>query len=64
MGEKSTTIKFDVSLDENQIPDKITWEASDNSETGDCDAAFLTIWDQKEKKHASHRPLDKGYDDR
>ncbi|MDC1211877.1 gliding motility protein GldC [bacterium] len=49
MGEKSTTIKFDVSLDENQIPDKITWEASDNSETGDCDAAFLTIWDQKEK---------------
>jgi gliding motility-associated protein GldC len=49
MGENSNTIQFNVSLDENQIPDKITWKASDNGEQGDCDAAFLTIWDSKEK---------------
>ena len=49
MAEKDTKITFNVSLDENQIPSKITWEASDNQETGNCDAAFLTIWDQNEK---------------
>ena len=46
---KNTSITFNVDLDENQIPNKITWKASDNGETGACDAAFLTIWDKAEK---------------
>lgn len=49
MAEKDTTIQFNVYLDENQIPSEITWKASDNDETGKCDAAFLTIWDSEEK---------------
>ena len=49
MSEKQTNIQFNVALDENQIPSTITWKASDNDETGACDAAFLTIWDSNEK---------------
>lgn len=46
---RQTAITFNVNLDENQIPSEITWKATDNGETGLCDAAFLTIWDKNEK---------------
>lgn len=46
---KKSTIAFDVSLDENHVPDQITWSASDNNEGGEADATMLTIWDKKEK---------------
>ena len=49
MSEKETSIIFNVSLDENQIPESIRWRASDNGESGECDAAFLTIWDKDDK---------------
>ena len=46
---KKSTIAFDISLDENHVPDNISWRASDNGEGGDADATMLTIWDKKEK---------------
>lgn len=46
---RKAAITFDVTLDENHIPEKITWKADDNQESGDCDAAFLTIWDKNDK---------------
>lgn len=49
MNNNKNTIRFDIDLDENQIPQNITWQASDNENSGDCDAAFLTIWDKKDK---------------
>lgn len=49
MAERQTEITFQVNLDENHIPEHITWRASDNNDVGECDAAFLTIWDKKDK---------------
>lgn len=45
----SSEIKFSIELDENNIPEKIEWNASDNGGSGLCDAAFLTLWDKNEK---------------
>jgi gliding motility-associated protein GldC len=47
---KESEIKFIVSLDENQVPEKIQWEASDSGIIGrkDCLATLLSIWDTKE----------------
>ncbi len=47
---KDSEIKFIVSLDENKIPEKIQWEASESGMNGkkDCDATMLSIWDSKE----------------
>ncbi len=43
-------IKFTVSLDEEKIPVKLEWEASDSGMEGSkaCNATLLTIWDPKE----------------
>ena len=49
MNNSQNTIQFEIELDENQIPNQIVWKASDNQESGECDAAFLTIWDKKDK---------------
>jgi gliding motility-associated protein GldC len=49
MNNSQNIIQFEIELDENQIPNQIVWKASDNEESGECDAAFLTIWDKKDK---------------
>jgi gliding motility-associated protein GldC len=48
---KDSEIKFIVSLDENKIPEKIQWEASDSGVSGkkDCGATMLSIWDSKDR---------------
>jgi gliding motility-associated protein GldC len=46
---KKSEIKFTVTLDENNLPEKITWEASDNNAQSECKAIMLSIWDAKEK---------------
>ena len=50
---KNAEIKFTVELDQNNIPDKIFWQASDADFEGDksCDSIFISIWD-KEKKNS------------
>jgi len=50
MKKHESKIEITVELDENKIPEKILWSASDggilNEETK---AAFLSVWDSKKK---------------
>lgn len=46
---KNSEIKFEIGLDENHVPETISWEASDNGEKGQCDVTMLTMWDKNEK---------------
>ncbi len=46
---KKSQIVIDVELDENNVPDKMAWKSTENNESGVCDAAFLSIWDSKQK---------------
>lgn len=45
---KSSEIKFNVHLDENQVPEKIEWSAQDAGENSECKALLMSLWDQKE----------------
>jgi gliding motility-associated protein GldC len=47
---KSSEIKFTVTLDENKVPAKLEWEASDSGMEGRklCNATLLTMWDPSE----------------
>jgi gliding motility-associated protein GldC len=49
MGKKSE-INFTISLDENHIPEKIDWSASDTGEEGnkEAKAMIISLWDPKE----------------
>ncbi len=49
MANKKAQIIFDVELDENNVPEKLGWRASDSNDTGESDAAFITIWDKHDK---------------
>lgn len=43
---KKTQITFNVELDENKIPEKITWSANDGGvENKSSKAIFLSVWD-------------------
>jgi len=46
----NSEIKFNIRLDEDKIPETITWSASDSGIEGvkPCRATMLTIWDSKE----------------
>lgn len=48
---KTATINIYVELDDKQIPEKITWQASDSGEDElkECDSFSLSVWDTKEK---------------
>lgn len=48
---KTATINIYVELDDKQIPEKITWQASDSGEEElkECDSFSLSVWDTKEK---------------
>ena len=50
MSTKTSEIKFTVSLNENMIPEKIEWQAtdSDKSTVNECKSAFISLWDEKE----------------
>lgn len=47
---KTSEIKFRVTLDEEKIPQAITWEATDSGVEGEkpCKATMLTVWDATE----------------
>lgn len=47
---KKSEIKLTISLDENQVPEKIQWEASDSGEPGvnECKAFLMSLWDAKQ----------------
>ena len=48
MAKEEKTISFSVETDENNIPQKIGWNSSDDKEEKEAKAVFITIWDQEE----------------
>jgi gliding motility-associated protein GldC len=48
---KKSTIHFSVELDENNIPEKILWEATDKPEEGPSETKSISIslWDHQQK---------------
>lgn len=45
---KKTQISFNIELDENKIPEKITWSANDGGVNNkDSKAVFLSVWDHE-----------------
>lgn len=48
MANKTSEIKFNVTLDENRIPEQINWSAEDGGiEDKDTKAVMLSVWDSK-----------------
>ena len=50
---KKSTIHFEVELDQENIPEKITWQASDNPETDQpqvTKSASIALWDHETKQ--------------
>ncbi len=45
---KKSEIVFTVTLDENNLPDKIDWHASDANEQSTSKAVMIALWDAKE----------------
>ena len=47
---KQSEITFTISLDENQVPEKIKWEAEGSDKEGEnlSKAVMLALWDQDE----------------
>lgn len=47
---KQSEIKFNITLDENHVPEKIEWNADDSGEEGlkECKSMMISLWDAKE----------------
>jgi gliding motility-associated protein GldC len=51
MATKKSEIKFFVELDDNKVPEKLSWTAEDGGiEAEDSKAIMLSIWDHKAKE--------------
>ena len=51
MKKQKSKIEISVELDENKIPEKILWSASDAGiKDHETKAAFLSVWDSKRKE--------------
>ena len=50
MKENKSSIHFDISMDENMVPNNISWRAQDSDKSGENNskAAMLAIWDEEE----------------
>jgi gliding motility-associated protein GldC len=49
----NSKIIFDVELDKDHVPEKITWSATDNpegDEASETKAVSIALWDQKQKQ--------------
>lgn len=48
---KKTQISFNVELDENKIPEKINWSATDGGISNEkSKAVFISVWDHKKQE--------------
>jgi gliding motility-associated protein GldC len=45
---KQSEIKFAVTLDENNLPEKIDWSATDGGEQSASKSVMIALWDAKE----------------
>jgi len=47
---KQSEIKFTITLDDNKMPEKIDWSASDAKKESTSKAVMIALWDTNEKK--------------
>jgi gliding motility-associated protein GldC len=45
---KTTQINFEVTVDENNLPQSIEWNAPDTGEKSHCKSLMIALWDEKE----------------
>ncbi len=45
---KTTEINFKVTVDENNLPHSIKWNAPDSGEASECSSLMIALWDTKE----------------
>ncbi|WP_026711960.1 gliding motility protein GldC [Flavobacterium filum] len=51
MYSKTSEIKFDITLDENKVPESLNWTVKDGGiENQETKAIMLSIWDSKAKE--------------
>ena len=52
---KQNEIKFSITLDDKNVPEKIFWEASDADFEGKkpCDSIMISMWDKNDKNTLS-----------
>ena len=46
---KKEEIKIEIELDDNNVPEKIMWAASQNNRTAEAKALILAVWDKNEQ---------------
>lgn len=46
---RTSDIRLSVQLDENNVPDRIDWEAEDGGVRSTSKAVLLALWDEQEK---------------
>lgn len=46
---KKTEIKFEIELDDNNVPEKIMWNAKDNGKEAEAKAMIISVWDKEER---------------
>ncbi len=48
---KNSEIKFNITLDDDNVPESITWDASDKpaDSQSKTDAILISLWDQEQK---------------
>jgi gliding motility-associated protein GldC len=47
--QNQSEITIHVTTDENKVPEKLAWQASDNDTGGAVKAVLLSVWDEKER---------------
>jgi len=45
--KNKSSLSFDVTLDENMVPEKIEWK-TENQEINNCKAVMTSLWDEKD----------------
>ena len=44
---KTSNVNFTIELDENHVPEQMSWEATDAQERSPCKAAMISVWDSQ-----------------
>lgn len=45
---KTTEINFKVTVDENNLPHSISWNAPGTGDSSECNSLMIALWDKKE----------------
>src|SRR4051812_1672465 len=45
---KTSEINFKITVDENNLPQQILWNAPDSGENSECKSLMIALWDSKE----------------